>query len=283
MVATAQAFTTGTPTPTPSNMVTATATPVFNAIPYLFTPTPTATSTPSRDSMPPELIGKVLFLSDRERASSSEPAEAQPADATQIVYVYDPQTGELGRLTDDWPYRMAQERNSYSADEIFRVYIKQLLWTNIEEDNGDGTTSRTPTEELALHTYDYKYDVEKIVHRFGAGIVYDPVWSPTSNQIAFVATESGNDEIWVINSDGTLPRQLTRNTWEWDKSPSWSPDGSKIVFMSNRTGNQQLWVMNADGSDQRLLMGWDNWNHYNDYAPVWVTYSDLPPTPDQGR
>ncbi|MFQ5577259.1 MAG: TolB family protein, partial [Anaerolineae bacterium] len=66
-----------------------------------------------------------------------------------------------------------------------------------------------------------------------------------------------------------------------DKSPSWSPDGTQIVFASNRTGNEQLWLMNADGSDQRLLMGWDNWTPYNDSGPVWVKYLD--PAPSQGQ
>jgi TolB protein len=131
--------------------------------------------------------------------------------------------------------------------------------------------------ELAIHFYDYKYQQEQIVTQMGTGIVYDPEWSPVGHEIAFVATETGNDEIWVINHDGTQPRQLTYNEWEWDKSPSWSPDGSQIVFASNRTGNNQLWVMNADGSDQRLLMGWDNWTPYNDSAPVWVKYSDPAP------
>jgi Tol biopolymer transport system component len=212
------------------------------------------------------LLGKILFLSDREGAES------------EYAYVYDPATGQLGRLTDSWPYHAARERDTYSADTVFQAYTKQLLWTNIRTETGN-----IPTEELAIHVYDYKYKAERIATRMGAGIVYDPAWSPVSNEIAFVATESGNDEIWVINADGSQPRQLTRNTWEWDKSPSWSPDGRQIVFMSNRTGNQQLWVMQADGSDPRLLMGWDNWTPYNDWAPVWVKYLDPAPPPDQER
>lgn len=197
------------------------------------------------------------------------------------VYVYDPKTGELGRLTETWPYDLVKERNGYSADRVYHTYAKQQLWTNVEVEQPGGAISRVPTVVISIHLYDFKYHQEKLVTQMGAGMAYDPVWSPVDNQIAFVSTESGNDEIWIINHDGTDPRQLTRNTWEWDKSPTWSPDGKQIVFMSNRTGNQQLWIMNADGSDQRLLLGWDNWTPYNDWGPVWVKYLDPPPPPDQ--
>jgi Tol biopolymer transport system component len=252
--------------------------------------------------MPEELLGKILFKSDREGEGEGEGQE-------EFVYVYDPATGDLGRLTASWPYDMAQKRDEYSADTVFRAYVKQLLWTNdVEEimakvtvtpnaqgiyevdNNGTPVVRKvvidriyTPTEEYAIHRYDYKFKQEDIVTRAGTGVTYDPAWSPVSNEIVYVSTETQNDEIWVINDDGTDARQLTYNDWEWDKSPSWSPDGEQIVFASNRTDNLQLWIMNADGSDQRLLMGWDNWTPYNDWDPVWVKYLDPVPPEDQPR
>jgi hypothetical protein len=310
-MATAIALTTGTATATPLNVVIATPTPVYDVIPILLKPVPTQVPDFAPENLPASLLGKILFKSDREvygenvlslsqaefmQRSNQLPPPPLPGTIVQLpdeetgelteyvirppndVYVFDPKTGELGRLTATWPYEVARERDTYSADTVFQAYTKQLLWTNIRTETGN-----IPTEELAIHVYDYKYKAERIATRMGAGIVYEPAWSPVSNEIAFVATESGNDEIWVINADGSQPRQLTRNTWEWDKSPSWSPDGRQIVFMSNRTGNQQLWVMNADGSDQRLLLGWDNWTPYNDLDPVWVKYLDPAPPPDQER
>lgn len=307
--ATAIAYTTGTPSPIPPNVVTATPTPAYNLVPYLLTPPPASLPTVV-PNLPDALLGKIIFKSDREIYGENQSLSADeytqltgqtaPPPGTLVsvsdpntqelkwyiirpptdVYVFDPKTGELGRLTDIWPYQVARDRDTYSADTVYQAYTKQLLWTNVEDDE---TGLRRPTEELAIHVYDYKYKAEKIVTRMGAGIVYDPAWSPVSDEIAFVATESGNDEIWLVKADGTEAHQITRNTWEWDKSPSWSPDGKQIVFMSNRTGNQQLWIMNADGSDQRLLMGWDHWTPYNDWGPVWVKYLDPAPPPDKER
>jgi hypothetical protein len=258
-------LTTGTPTPTPANVQTATPTAVFVLVDAVVSPTPMATPSPTPQSIPAALLGKIIFLSDREGATEEERLRADRLKVTpQAIpqpYVFDPETGQLGRLGDIWPHEVAAARNAWSADTIYETYTQALLWTGGKE-------------VLAIHYYDYIYDVEEIVTRMGAGIVYDSVWSPVNEEIAFVATETGNDEIWIINRDGSDIRQLTRNTWEWDKHPTWSPDGQQIIFYSNRTGNQQLWTMNKDGTEQRLLM---EQNPYNDWDPVWIKYLDPPP------
>jgi Tol biopolymer transport system component len=261
-------------------------------------------------NVPLALLGKILFRSDREWSEQEkqlyavgtcrqadritcgpDSGKVSPNERMNTIYVYDPQTGQLGRLTSDWPYYVAHARNAYSADTTYRTYNKQLLWTNVEVERPGGHFIRIPTPIFAIHYYDYKYNVERQVTELGSGWAWDPVWSPTSDQIAFVSNVSRDDEIWVINHDGRNALQLTssneafnareigKNTFipELNGFPSWSPDGSKIVFWSNRTGNRQLWIMNADGSDQQLLMGWDNWTPYNDWDPVWVKYLDPPP------
>jgi len=96
---------------------------------------------------------------------------------------------------------------------------------------------------------------------------YDPVWSPTGEWIAFVSERTGNDEIWIIRPDRSELKQLTHNTWEWDKHPSWSPDGKKIVFWSNRDkGWKQIWIMDQDGSHQHNISN----NKWNDWDPIWL-------------
>lgn len=273
----AVALTTGTPTPMPANVQTATATPVSVAVDPLAEPTATVTPSPTPQAIPASLMGKVIFLSDREGATEEERARADrlgvKPEVIPVPYVFDPATGELSRLTDIWPYQVVTAREGWSADEKFQTYVKQLLWTNVQTPKGN-----VATEVYAVHYYDFTYNVEKVVTNFGTGIAYDPVWSPVNNEIALVATESGNDEIWRINYDGSELQQLTKNSWEWDKHPTWSPDGQQIVFYSNRTGNNQIWMMNRDGSNQRLLM---EANPYNDFDPVWV--KNLEPAPALDR
>jgi TolB protein len=79
-----------------------------------------------------------------------------------------------------------------------------------------------------------------------------PHWSPDGSRIAFQSNRDGNDEIYVMNSDGSHPVRLTNNT-QSDDGPRFSPDGSRIVFISERDGNPEIYLMNADGSGQRRL------------------------------
>ena len=98
------------------------------------------------------------------------------------------------------------------------------------------------------------------------GDEYDPAWSPQGDRVAFVANHTGNDEIWVVNANGTDAYQLTWNEWEWDKRPSFSPDGSQLVFYSNRSGWRQIWQMESNGGTQRNL----SFNAYDDWDPIWL-------------
>jgi Tol biopolymer transport system component len=84
-------------------------------------------------------------------------------------------------------------------------------------------------------------------------------WSPDGRRIAFTSDRnSGNWELYVMNSDGTEQQRLT-NTLEKDEGvPSWSPDGEKIAYVVDLIGEPTIHVMNADGSDQRRLVD-GNW------------------------
>ena len=74
----------------------------------------------------------------------------------------------------------------------------------------------------------------------------------TTAKIAFASQRDGNNEIYVMNADGTNQVRLTNNPAN-DESPTWSPDRSRIAFASQRDGNNEIYVMNADGTNQVRL------------------------------
>ena len=76
-----------------------------------------------------------------------------------------------------------------------------------------------------------------------------------AGQIAFFSQHGGEDEIWVMNADGTNKHNLTRHDGVKisDLDPSFSPDGHQIAFSSDPGGSRQIWLMNADGSNPYQL------------------------------
>ena len=84
--------------------------------------------------------------------------------------------------------------------------------------------------------------------------VRDPVWSPDGGTIAFYATDSGAQDIWLVPAAGGEASRLTEEAAALDDSrftPSWSPDGSRIAYVSNRAEywHDDVWVV--DVSDRR--------------------------------
>jgi TolB protein len=82
---------------------------------------------------------------------------------------------------------------------------------------------------------------------------YAPVLSPNGTQVAFMAQNEGNWDIYVINVDGSGLKRLTNNPAR-DGLPTWSPNGQAIAFVSNRDGQWAIYGINADGSVQLKLL-----------------------------
>jgi hypothetical protein len=86
-----------------------------------------------------------------------------------------------------------------------------------------------------------------------------------AGKIAFHTNrDSGNFEIYTMNSNGTSPTRLTNNAAD-DVTPAWSPDGAQLVWVSLRDGNYEIYRMNADGSGQTRMTT----NAASDVAPSW--------------
>ena len=68
-------------------------------------------------------------------------------------------------------------------------------------------------------------------------------WTP-DKRIVYVSVASGNTEVWVMNSDGTNPKQLT-NDARIKYTPVVSPDGRYVVYATSQGGGD-LWRIDID-------------------------------------
>ncbi len=137
-------------------------------------------------------------------------------------------------------------------------------------------------------------DRRVVASDFAIGFLFEPVWSPDSRYLAYVAFEPE-----LVPSD-IVQQGKTRQVQDWDREaflgsnihiidisdgqertlvsiqptgqiegnidPVWSPDGKLLAFAALREGQAGLWVVNVDGTGLRQLAGAPNLIRF----PVWT-------------
>jgi|GEM_PF-81036 len=82
---------------------------------------------------------------------------------------------------------------------------------------------------------------------------FSPQYSADGKRIVFISGRSGNIEVWVCDSDGSHPIQITSFGGPNVGTPRWSPDGRQIAFDSNADTYQDIYVISAGGGKPRRL------------------------------
>jgi Tol biopolymer transport system component len=98
-----------------------------------------------------------------------------------------------------------------------------------------------------------------------SGFQGQPAWSPDGRWIVFERDSApGDNGVWLMRSDGSDLRRLTRNPFAGaecgcDSDPAFSPDGTRISFVRVRAesrGLGALFVIDRDGRNPRRLTTW---------------------------
>jgi len=88
--------------------------------------------------------------------------------------------------------------------------------------------------------------------RAGLPFEIQPRYSPDGNKILFTSDAGGGDNIWVMDSDGSNPKQITKESFRLLNNGVWSADGDYIVarkhFTSQRSlGAGEMWMYHITG------------------------------------
>jgi serine/threonine protein kinase/Tol biopolymer transport system component len=90
-------------------------------------------------------------------------------------------------------------------------------------------------------------------------------YSPDGKRIVLSSGRSGSLEIWMCNSEGLNPIQLTNFGTGHTGTPRWAPDGQQIVFDARVKGTSDIYVVGADGGAPRQLTTEPS----ADIGPIW--------------
>jgi Tol biopolymer transport system component len=193
-------------------------------------------------------VGRLGWLAD---GSGFLVAASDRLGENQLWHVSYPR-GDARQITND------QSKNyrglSVTADSSLLATVQRdqhtTLWLS---ENGELTRAR----QISVGKYD---------GRFGL------TWAP-DRRVVYHSMESGNEDIWLMNADGSGRKQLTLDPGV-DERPVVAPDGRQIVFASNRAGDFHIWRVDIDGGNEKQLT-----RGINDVSPDvtsdgrWVVYS----------
>ena len=79
-----------------------------------------------------------------------------------------------------------------------------------------------------------------------------PRWASAGDQIAFDALAGSHRQIFVVDSDGGMARQITSGEFE-HQAPTWSADGEWVYFGSDRSGRYEVWKTSVKTHETRQV------------------------------
>ena len=82
----------------------------------------------------------------------------------------------------------------------------------------------------------------------------EPSFSPDGRRVVFTSSAfHDNDEIYLIDLDGSNRVRLTDNRRKFDWFAAWSPRGDRLAYNSEAFGGQELMIMRTDGKAQTRI------------------------------
>ena len=89
-----------------------------------------------------------------------------------------------------------------------------------------------------------------------AGAAYEtqPRFSPNGKYISYTSDKEGGDNIWIMNTDGSGKRAITKENFRLLNNASWTPDNQYIIarkhFTSTRSlGAGEMWQYHVGGGE----------------------------------
>lgn len=90
-------------------------------------------------------------------------------------------------------------------------------------------------------------------------------YSPDGTKLVYQTALSGNETLWMCDSDGQNQRQLISDPKFSPGWPNWSPDSKQISFTRYLDGKAAIFALHLETGEQRKLVQ----NNFNNSTPSW--------------
>ncbi len=79
-------------------------------------------------------------------------------------------------------------------------------------------------------------DAASLTQSSGVAVNFHPRFSPDGNHIAFISDRGGQNNLWLMNADGSDPRAVFTDLDVRASLPAWTPDGQYILVRRDYVG-----------------------------------------------
>lgn len=112
-----------------------------------------------------------------------------------------------------------------------------------------------------------------------------PTVSPNGEKVAYISDQGGEIQVWVADSDGSNPVQLTHRTKDQIKSLNWSPDSNYLTYYNSE---MELRLLNVTTKEDVLIEengAYDWYGIPHTFSPdsQWLAYQTIEPISNFGQ
>ena len=118
--------------------------------------------------------------------------------------------------------------------------------------------------DLLAHVYRVPVEggeAECLTQDSGIAINYHPRFSPDGKWIAFVSDRKGQNNLWIMEADGSNPKPVEIDLDARVSQPSWLPDSDYIAFRRRELApwwkptSDEIWMVHREGGTGIKLIG----------------------------